>query len=688
MNSGNTNKVRDEIDQHVVAGVLTATFKDMHAPIMLDVYNDVLNTDITDDIRLCIATIRNWIVKIPSPKFEIIKKLFTLLHTLASPRLGGHADSNPTQLAFNLAPFICRPYNSAYMSIRHMEDLLKIRPVIAFLIEHFNEIMTKDLQPRPPVVVVASSQVKPNNNYNDLPSPIRNQTQRSLENSKSYVSYPFPPNIQIPFDDEKTTNHNNTITMDNDVQHVSRNINFQSWEWKMLETLTVARLDGILKESSMRNRNDSFSSSINAGSSSSSSGNAVTKKIRYETMKMDQNNEVDIDKLRIDPEKNIESSSNNNSVGLYTTTTTTTSNRSIDAISKSNTRQQKTKRETRGIARRRMVSECKSLRSKISQFEEEWYKDNNRAPIKSADRGPMQAVYTKYRDIKKAIRDHAATDIQRYIRGHLTRLRKKRNVNQKETTVNIFNSETIKRNDHNVETLNVSRPSSAPMFLSESKSEHRSENTGKQESFSAIPTEIYSKYRELLGEKRELKRKLKRFDEDFESQYGRVPSRSDKEVMRPLYQKYHDVKSHLDDLRAKIETSHGPLPEEFNEGGPGGFAPIPSNDRQSNSSASNSDAKFSDERDSSFFDRDISDSKSSSIIADGSTRISGIGRGNPLDLESLQTEKRDLHAYLKAYERDFTRTHGRPVMRHEDIAPVNAEYDRYKELKQMLSSMK
>jgi len=687
MNSGNTNKVRDEIDQHVVAGVLTATFKDMHTPIMLEVYNDVLNTDINDDIKLSIATIRNWIVKIPSPKFEIIKQLFALLHTLASPRLGCHSDSNPTQLAFNLAPFICRPYNSAYMSIRHMEDLLKIRPVIAFLIEHFNEILTKDVQPRPPVVV-SSSQTKPNNNYNDLPSPIRNQSHRVSDNIKPHVSYPFPPNIQIPFDDEKSTNHNNTNAIDNDVHHVSRNINFQSWEWKMLETLTVARLDGILKESSMRsNRNDAFSSSTNAASgssnSSSSGGNAVTKKIRYETMKMDRNDEVDIDKLRIDPEKNIENNSNNSSTALYATT----SSSSVSAISKSNTRQQKTKRETRGIARRRMVSECKSLRSKISQFEEEWYKDNNRAPIKNADRGPMQAVYTKYREIKKAIRDHAATDIQRYIRGHIARLRRKRDINQKESSVNnVHNIETLKRSDNQlVDTSNISRLSSAPTFLSDSKSVDRSHSAAdKQESFPTIPTEIYSKYRELLGEKRELKRKLKRFDEDFESQHGRVPNRSDKEVMRPLYQKYHDVKSHLDDLMTKIEASHGPLPEEFNEGGP-----LPSNNRisQANSFA-NSDAKVSHDRDSSFFDRDISDSKSSNIITDGITRISGIVRGNPLDLESLQTEKRDLHAYLKAYERDFTRTHGRPVMKHEDIAPVNAEYDRYKELKQMLSSIK
>lgn len=642
MNSGNAQKVRDEVDQHVIAGVLTASLKDMHKSIMLEVYSDILNTDITEDTRLCIAAIRNWIVKIPSPKFEIIKQLFALLNSLSSPMtiIGGIADSNPTQLAFNLAPIICRPYNSAYMSIRHMEDLLKIRPVIAFIIENFNEIMTKELRPRP---IIAVTQVYPND-FSDLPSPIRNQTQKSSE--RSHVSYPFPPNIQIPFDDEKNNNNNSII---NDVQHVCRNVNFQSWEWKMLETLTVARLDGILKESSMRNsRNDNISN-LNT----SSSGNVVTKKIRYETKKIDEdNNDVDIDKLRIDSDqKSIENEYSRNYRSLYT--------------ANGNRIEQKVKRESRGIARRRMVSECKSLRSKISQFEEEWHRDNNRAPIKNSDRGPMQAVYTKYREIKKAIRDHAATDIQRYIRSYLSRLKTKRK--------QFNNRETNKNNDQNianmVNTLNIGRPSSSsvPMSLSESKS------PTDLDSFSSIPTEIYSKYRELLGEKRELKRKLKRFDEDFESQHGRVPNRSDKEVMRPLYQKYHDVKSQLEELKIKIEASHGPLPEEFIESG--NVVPAQSNHRH--------DLKLTNERDSNFFDREFGDNKVNIVMSDG-IRLSGIVRGNPLDVESLQKEKRDLHAYLKGYERDFTRTHGRPVMKHEDIALVATEYERYKELKQML----
>lgn len=54
-------------------------------------------------------------------------------------------------------------------------------------------------------------------------------------------------------------------------------------------------------------------------------------------------------------------------------------------------------------------------------------------------------------------------------------------------------------------------------------------------------SELISQYRECSESKRDLKRKLKKFDEDFMVQHNRVPKKSDKEVIRPMYQKYHEV---------------------------------------------------------------------------------------------------------------------------------------------------
>jgi hypothetical protein len=53
--------------------------------------------------------------------------------------------------------------------------------------------------------------------------------------------------------------------------------------------------------------------------------------------------------------------------------------------------------------------------------------------------------------------------------------------------------------------------------------------------------QLYAKFKDLLLQKRTLKRKLKRFDEDFQARTGRLPKKADKEVMRPQYQKYHEV---------------------------------------------------------------------------------------------------------------------------------------------------
>jgi hypothetical protein len=56
---------------------------------------------------------------------------------------------------------------------------------------------------------------------------------------------------------------------------------------------------------------------------------------------------------------------------------------------------------------------------------------------------------------------------------------------------------------------------------------------------------------------------LKTFDEEFQLRRGRAPRKVDKEVIRPLYQKYHETKADLDSVRLVIEAAHGYIPEEL-----------------------------------------------------------------------------------------------------------------------------
>jgi hypothetical protein len=48
-------------------------------------------------------------------------------------------------------------------------------------------------------------------------------------------------------------------------------------------------------------------------------------------------------------------------------------------------------------------------------------------------------------------------------------------------------------------------------------------------------------YDTLVAEKRAVKARLRRYDQEFVSAWGREPAKKDKEVMRPLYGAYNEV---------------------------------------------------------------------------------------------------------------------------------------------------
>lgn len=64
---------------------------------------------------------------------------FRLMSKLAAME---ETDVSLMQLVYSISPTICRPLTSCFMSLRHKEDLNKIRPVVLFLIENFTDIFT------------------------------------------------------------------------------------------------------------------------------------------------------------------------------------------------------------------------------------------------------------------------------------------------------------------------------------------------------------------------------------------------------------------------------------------------------------------------------------------------------------------------------------------------------------------
>ncbi len=145
--------------------------------------------------------------------------------------------------------------------------------------------------------------------------------------------------------------------------------------------------------------------------------------------------------------------------------------------------------------------------------------------VQTYERGAMQAVYARYRDLKKDIRNLAAVDMQRCARGYIVRSKSLSDLASKALTA--------KKSDA------ARAPQESPAVLFQPSV--RSGPPMTSSAHAAAGEDLYGRYKELLNSKRDLKKRLKRFDEEFVEQWGRQPKKADKEVIRPMYQKYHEV---------------------------------------------------------------------------------------------------------------------------------------------------
>lgn len=122
---------------------------------------------------------------------------------------------------------------------------------------------------------------------------------------------------------------------------------------------------------------------------------------------------------------------------------------------------------------------------------------------------------------------------------------------------------------------------------------------------------------DLLLEKRKVKRELKNYDQSFMSQFGRLPTREEKEPMRPLYMFYKKLKQAI------------------------------SRKQQERPPAASTQASTSMEQ----------------------------------TLAQLTRERNSLREKLHKYQHEFFLQNHRRIRYHRDIAAVEGEYKRYKEVK-------
>jgi predicted nucleic acid-binding Zn-ribbon protein len=180
-------------------------------------------------------------------------------------------------------------------------------------------------------------------------------------------------------------------------------------------------------------------------------------------------------------------------------------------------------------------------------------------------------------------------------------------------------------------TSSEGRAASRPAALSEPRREGDGESVKQQGLLTA-----------LRSEKSRLKRHLRALDDEFERKHGRRPARSDKEHLRPQYERYRSLKREIDKMEASLARDA--------RSGEGGLSSEPAPPRVEVSEVTSEEERAK-------------------------------------ELADLRGEKRQLQMHLRKYEEDFRKANGRAVQFHRDIRPVEADYRRYKDLKRRISKL-
>jgi len=164
---------------------------------------------------------------------------------------------------------------------------------------------------------------------------------------------------------------------------------------------------------------------------------------------------------------------------------------------------------------------------------------------------------------------------------------------------------------------------------------------------------------QLNDEKRAIKKELRAYDKYFEDKYGRAPQKEDKEPLRPLYQRYAEVKKRLESGSSTVPTKTAPTTSAA-VGGASSVATAPNPSQN----------------------LPLSVSQSWQPPAGNIPLVGSIG--TPEEYQRVKVEKKALQAKLHEYQTAFERLHGRKITFRVDRLPMEQEYERYKHLKSLL----
>lgn len=213
--------------------------------------------------------------------------------------------------------------------------------------------------------------------------------------------------------------------------------------------------------------------------------------------------------------------------------------------------------------------------------------------------------------------------------------------------------------------------------------------------------------KQLETEKKNVKHELKRYDAAFSDIFKRMPTREEKEAMRPLYIYYKRLKQYLTKAEKEEKTvnSEGSKPQSLGNVSIDSeknsrITPQKHSDliKERENKATVSYGNLSGKRmESSFEEQLLKDNvnvKASSlknigekpnVMKNQEKRMSREEAQKKLEI--LDAVKSQMREKLHAYQVEFMKNNNRKIKYHKDIVPVEDEYKRYKEVKDEIASL-
>ena len=178
------------------------------------------------------------------------------------------------------------------------------------------------------------------------------------------------------------------------------------------------------------------------------------------------------------------------------------------------------------------------------------------------------------------------------------------------------------------------------------------------------------------AEKSLIKKELRAFDSAFEVRHGHEPRKADKEVMRPLYEKYRLLKrrTKADPDAAAVVAPTAPAPTQPTPTQPTPVQPTPATTAAPAPAPAPAPHRPTT---TALFDPAIP-------VTHDMLNPSIPKEANALYL-AIKDRKRTLQVFLHHYQTEFMAKHGRKVQYVEDRAPIQTEYLAYKQCKSRLA---